>query len=168
MKIEWRKPPKKFGAARDALGMIDTFGMAETFMEAFKHYTTRNSIPKKAEKFAEKYAGDNERKENALRHAYWQAMLTYKHGEEKAEDMGDWHERLDNDPDDSRVDQHNNAIGRWIGRTVRDMEANAKSLPKDWDPEKEIEKMVLEALKNDELIHWHVPVGENPSLLNPN
>jgi RHS repeat-associated protein len=50
----------------------------------------------------------------AARHAYWQAMLTQKHGHASAATIGDLHEG-NNNSFDSRRDRANNRVGRDIG-----------------------------------------------------
>ena len=70
---------------------------------------------------------------NAARHLAWQAKLTQRFGAEKAAQIGAFHELGDEDTTDSIIDQHNNIIGREIG--------------KNSTTDKEIEDAIREALK---------------------
>lgn len=60
--------------------------------------------------------------ENALRHVYWQALLTMDHGAENAEQIGNIHEHDALDPIDSAADQGNNDVGRRIGQRASNRE----------------------------------------------
>lgn len=53
---------------------------------------------------------------NAVRHFVWQSLLTARFGPEVAERLGAVHEEGTPDAEDSRVDLHNNAVGRAYGR----------------------------------------------------
>ena len=53
-------------------------------------------------------------KENALRHAIWQYLMTCAFGSQAAKDIGDIHEDVSNDPCDSAIDQYNNEVARQL------------------------------------------------------
>jgi hypothetical protein len=59
---------------------------------------------------------------NAARHATWMALQTFHFGEDAARKIGDAHEYHLDDQADSWVDQHNNEIGREIGKSARSEE----------------------------------------------
>lgn len=54
-------------------------------------------------------------RQNALRHFTWQALLTARLGMEVAQSIADAQEVGTPNPDDSRVDRHNNVVGREYG-----------------------------------------------------
>ncbi|MCK6456824.1 MAG: RHS repeat-associated core domain-containing protein [Phycisphaerae bacterium] len=90
---------------------------------------------------ADKYgtsAKHRERVENAARHAAWQARLTHRHGEKKAKKIADLHEAGEEGTADSETDQHNNQVGRDIGKNTKD--------------DDEIKKEVEKALKEGKLV----------------
>lgn len=53
--------------------------------------------------------------QNAVRHFIWQAYITGRHGAAVAEAVAAAHEEGRDTPHDSRVDLHNNAVGREYG-----------------------------------------------------
>lgn len=53
--------------------------------------------------------------QNAVRHFIWQAYITGRHGAAVAQAVADAHEAGRNTPHDTRVDQHNNEVGRAYG-----------------------------------------------------
>ncbi|WP_110181782.1 hypothetical protein [Nocardioides solisilvae] len=59
--------------------------------------------------------GSGWREQNAVRHFAWQAHLAARHGEALAVAVGEAQERGSADPDDSRVDEANNRVGRAHG-----------------------------------------------------
>lgn len=58
-------------------------------------------------------------KRNAMRHCCWQALLTWYMGWRAARDWGNAHEAGMNGHPDSIIDQRNNLVGRYIGRTEK-------------------------------------------------
>ncbi|CAA9375686.1 DUF6973 domain-containing protein [uncultured Nocardioides sp.] len=55
------------------------------------------------------------RRQNAVRHFAWQALLTARYGVEMARALADAHERGSSDAVDSSVDRANNAAGQAYG-----------------------------------------------------
>jgi hypothetical protein len=53
--------------------------------------------------------------QNAVRHFIWQAYITGRHGAGVAEAVAAAHEEGRDTPHDTRVDLHNNAVGREYG-----------------------------------------------------
>ncbi len=53
--------------------------------------------------------------QNAIRHFIWQAYITGRHGAAVAEAVGAAQEQGRDTPHDTRVDLHNNAVGRAYG-----------------------------------------------------
>ena len=88
----------------------------------------RRSSSASTKAFGRRY---KEPQKNAMRHCYWQARLTMKHGEGAAKKIGDAHEAGEEETCDSKIDQENNKKGREIGK-------KAKSF-------KDIERMCKEA-----------------------
>jgi hypothetical protein len=74
-----------------------------------------------AKEFAEEWAAQHEvtgahnGPQDALRHAMWSARMAYAYGEKYAKKWGDAHESESIYPDETRMDQYNNAVGRNIG-----------------------------------------------------
>jgi uncharacterized protein DUF6973 len=60
---------------------------------------------------------------NAMRHCLWSAMITRTFGAEKAKGFTDRHEVGSTSACDTRVDQYNNAWGRWVGSVTRSFES---------------------------------------------
>lgn len=98
-------------------------------MEAFDAWRNGASIPslwdanpkggdigERATDFGRDYEDSTGRKGsgNAARHAYWQAMLACKYGQETAIAIGDAHEKGRQCDPDSRIDQYNNRVARRI------------------------------------------------------
>ncbi len=63
--------------------------------------------------------------QNAIRHFIWQAYIAGRHGTAIAEAVAAAHEEGRNTPHDTRVDLHNNAVGRAYGA------ANAATIRQD-------------------------------------
>ncbi|MCP4591891.1 MAG: RHS repeat-associated core domain-containing protein [bacterium] len=101
-------------------------------------------------------AGDKKKgSKNAARHAMWQACLTYKHGEKVAKKIADTHEAGNPEDDaDTQADEHNNQVGRAIGRRARE-----ECVPID-----DIGDMVDEAMEDGSLIEDR---NNDPRLKNP-
>jgi hypothetical protein len=124
---------------------------------------------------------------NAVRHAYWQAMITARYGALAATKIGDAHERGGENCIDSKVDQFNNTVGRRIGHdyhtyligaAIRRILGRKGSLTLDsinesmdeiWEEEQErikkeikemIAKMVEEAVKTGKGELVIAPTGE--------
>lgn len=53
--------------------------------------------------------------QNAIRHFIWQAYISGRHGLAVAEAVAEAQEKGRTSPEDSRVDLHNNAVGRAYG-----------------------------------------------------
>lgn len=68
---------------------------------------------------AKRFHDSGQGRRNAFRHCCWQALLTVKLGSAKATAWGDAHEVGAKHSGDSQVDQHNNRVGRRIGRAVK-------------------------------------------------
>ena len=75
---------------------------------------------------------------NAIVHALWQALITQEYGEDIAEAVGRAHEAVAPYDWDSFADEHNNGIGRFIGKKARNYG--------------EILDMILQALDEGRLI----------------
>ena len=61
--------------------------------------------------------------QDALRHAKWNANMTKSIGAARAEAWGNAHELSSTVPAETRMDLHNNAVGRQIGQTWTDVAA---------------------------------------------
>jgi hypothetical protein len=79
-------------------------------------------------RFAE---GDHKR--DALRHTAWQALLTWMIGEDRARVWGDAHEESSTSAAATCMDQHNNAVGRSIGRTTYGSDNIYTATTRAWD-----------------------------------
>jgi len=79
---------------------------------------------------------------NAARHANWQARLTYKHGENKAKKIGEIHELGNPKDEDTQADEHNNEVGREIGKKAKE----------EGRPIEDIDEMVDEAMEDGRLV----------------
>lgn len=55
---------------------------------------------------------------NAMRHVYWQALLTQEFGAGKARRIGNLHELGEETTLDSRADQYHNVLGRALGESA--------------------------------------------------
>jgi hypothetical protein len=64
--------------------------------------------------------------QDALRHAIWNARMTKLVGSERAKVWADAHESSSTDPAETRMDLHNNAAGREVGRTFSDIELGVR------------------------------------------
>lgn len=53
--------------------------------------------------------------QNAIRHFIWQAYIAGRHGEAVAEAVASAHEKGRDTPYDTKIDLHNNAVGRAYG-----------------------------------------------------
>jgi hypothetical protein len=53
--------------------------------------------------------------QNAVRHFIWQAYIAGRHGSAVAEAVAAAHEKGRDTPHDTRIDLHNNAVGREYG-----------------------------------------------------
>ncbi|QIK77050.1 DUF6973 domain-containing protein [Nocardioides piscis] len=53
--------------------------------------------------------------QNAVRHFIWQAYIAGRHGVAVAQAVADAHEAGRDTPHDTRIDQHNNEVGRAYG-----------------------------------------------------
>lgn len=55
--------------------------------------------------------------QDAFRHCYWSCRMAQEIGRDQAQEVGDVHERcVSGPPNETRMDQHNNALGRALGR----------------------------------------------------
>lgn len=90
--------------------------------------------------------------QNAIRHFIWQAYIAGRHGEAVAEAVAAAHEEGRNTPVDTRVDLHNNAVGRAYG------EANSAAIGQGsfTDALKALVPVAREKWTSDELI-WIKP-----------
>lgn len=59
--------------------------------------------------------------QDALRHAIRNALLTKTIGADRAKVWTDAHEESSADPDETRMDLFNNAVGRQVGQTWSDV-----------------------------------------------
>jgi hypothetical protein len=66
--------------------------------------------------------------QNAIRHFVWQAYIAGRHGAAVAEAVAAAHEEGRDTPHDTRVDLHNNAVGREYG-TAHAAEIGQGSMP---------------------------------------
>lgn len=64
--------------------------------------------------------------QDALRHAIWNARMTQLMGFERAKVWADAHESSSTNADETRMDLHNNAAGRDVGRTFNDIELGVR------------------------------------------
>lgn len=90
--------------------------------------------------------------ENAIRHFIWQAYITGRHGAAVAEAVAAAHEEGRHTPRDTRVDLHNNAVGRAYA------EANSAAIGQGslTDALKALVPVAKEKWASDELI-WIKP-----------
>jgi hypothetical protein len=90
--------------------------------------------------------------QNAVRHFIWQAYITGRHGAAVAEAVASAHEEGRETPHDTRVDLHNNAVGRAYG------EANSAAIGQGslTDALKALVPVAREKWAADELI-WVKP-----------
>ena len=90
--------------------------------------------------------------QNAVRHFIWQAYITGRHGAAVAEAVAAAHEEGRDTPHDSRVDLHNNSVGREYGA------ANSATIGQGslTDALKGLVPVALEKWASDELI-WVKP-----------
>lgn len=100
--------------------------------------------------FSEAVAGNDPGLRNALRHGYWQAMLTLANGPEGAKAIGDLHEHGTQDKIDTAIDLHNNIVGRSIGLEIR-RNHGWGVLPHETH-RRMVQELVLEALQDGRLI----------------
>jgi hypothetical protein len=95
---------------------------------------------------------------NAFLHAYWNALMTVRFGEDFAKQYGDAHETTASNVRESQfMDLYNNEVGRKIGAEFSSSYAftsTAQHITLDIA----IDTKVMEALKNGELCVWD---GEN-------
>jgi RHS repeat-associated protein len=97
-----------------------------------------------AKKHAKKYVNDSkfdneERFANALRHSYWQAMVTYEYGLNAAFEIERAHEIGEEGTPDSLTDMHNNRVGQIIGLRVK------ISIPAEVKNKREIYSAIIQA-----------------------
>lgn len=96
---------------------------------------------------------------DAFRHAYFNALNTKYLGEDKAKRIGDAHEELDDEEKkkdekfEIEMDLHNNEIGRNIA--VNNPDAT----------DEELKSLVIEALKNGELLKFKNPEDNKSELI---
>jgi ketosteroid isomerase-like protein len=121
----------------DPDGLVNFFGKTITKSEAEllddigllgikDMYDIQNKAFETAE---ERFEGQdsNDSHQDAFRHAYWNALMTQRFGEEWAEQYGTAHERLPGNPADREaMDLYNNEVGRKIA--VDNPDADPKKL----------------------------------------
>ena len=90
--------------------------------------------------------------QNAVRHFVWQAYIAGRHGSAVAEAVAAAHEEGRDTPHDTRVDLHNNAVGREYG-VAHAAEIGQGSMP---DALVRLAVVAREKWANDELI-WVKP-----------
>jgi hypothetical protein len=90
--------------------------------------------------------------QNAIRHFVWQAYIAGRHGAAVAEAVAAAHEEGRDTPHDTRVDLHNNAVGRAYG-TAHAAEIGQGSMP---DALARLATVAVQKWSTDELI-WVRP-----------
>lgn len=101
------KVPRFFGAARGA-GASATDAVRTLALSTWVLLEARRR------------SGGRPRRENAIRHFAWQALLAARHGTSVAEAVAAANEAGSTDARDSAIDEHNNATGRAWARTHQD------------------------------------------------
>jgi len=139
----WNKIKEAVGGVW-SLGPRDAYRAAKGDIAEFAHKLAVEVAAEKMDTEKKKDKGkDNDKKRkndltNAVRHAAWSAKLTQEFGEDKAKRIADLHELGEEDTNDSIADQHNNKIGREIGKKAKNDE--------------DIRRLAKQALENGDLI----------------
>ncbi|MBO6523243.1 MAG: hypothetical protein JJ971_05410 [Balneolaceae bacterium] len=79
--------------------------------------------------------------QDALRHAMWNALMTYDYDKEYAKKWGDAHESGSSDPRETIMDLYNNSVGREIGEELKNQN----------EPRNNLKEAILNASRNGEL-----------------
>ncbi|MFN8382522.1 MAG: hypothetical protein U0V02_11300 [Anaerolineales bacterium] len=86
---------------------------------------------------------------NAFLHAYWNALMTIRYGEEFAKNFATAHEtQAGNNATSQFMDLHNNEVGRNIGANYTDYHIPGYAGQSDWV----VSEKVLSALNNGDLV----------------
>lgn len=139
-------------AAQAVIGAPDVFNAARNAGASASAATDVMAASAAAIQIAASATDGTPGMQNAVRHFIWQAYITGRHGAAVAEAVASAHEKSRNAPHDTRVDLHNNAVGREYGA------ANSAAIGKGSLPDalKALVPVAQEKWARDELI-WIQP-----------
>ncbi|MCL1973007.1 MAG: hypothetical protein FWG57_08500 [Endomicrobia bacterium] len=96
------------------------------------------------------FRSDNSDESDAFRHALWSALLTRDIGEKLAEEFTTNHETMPHSEPTTKMDLHNNKIGREIGKRLSESGITSYNRYKE------------EILKNKDSLEVYIPTGKWP------